>query len=48
MMEKRNIVNDRRTPKPELHRTDDDWDKKAADEFESTKGAKKVKKHKDK
>jgi len=30
-MEKRNVVNDKRTPEPELSRPDADWDKKAAD-----------------
>lgn len=42
LMEKRNVVEDRRTPKHELNRPDEDWDKTAAAEF----NPKKVKKSK--
>jgi len=30
-MEKRNVVEDKRTPEPEYSRPDEDWDKAAAD-----------------
>jgi len=33
MMEKRNVVEELRTPKQELERPDEDWDKQAADKF---------------
>jgi len=33
-MEKRNVVSEGRTPEHEITRTDDDWDKHAADAFE--------------
>jgi hypothetical protein len=32
-MEKRNVVEDRRTPDHEISRPDEDWDKQAADAF---------------
>lgn len=32
-MEKRNVVENKRTPEHELTRPDDNWDKQAADEF---------------
>jgi len=31
--EKRNVVEEKRTPKPELTRPDEHWDKDAADKF---------------
>ena len=33
MMEKRNVVQDKRTPEHELTRPDEHWDKDAADKF---------------
>jgi hypothetical protein len=33
MMEKRNVVEEKRTPDHELSRPDENWDKKAASEF---------------
>jgi hypothetical protein len=33
MMEKRNVVEDKRTPEHEISRPDENWDKKAADQF---------------
>lgn len=33
-MEKRNLVEEKRTPEHELRRADEDWDKQAAAEFE--------------
>ena len=33
-LEKRNVVEERRTPKAELHRSDEDWDKQAAAAFD--------------
>ena len=35
MMEKRNVVNEDQTPDHELKRTDEDWDKKAAEDFDT-------------
>ena len=32
-MEKRNVAEELRTPKEELDRPDENWDKQAADEF---------------
>lgn len=37
MMIKQNVVEPRRTPKPERERKDVDWDKTAAAEFKPTK-----------
>ena len=34
MMEKRNVVEPRRTPDVEIKRADDNWDKQAAAEFD--------------
>lgn len=34
-MEKRNVVEEDRTPEDELSRPDDDWDKTAADIFDA-------------
>jgi len=34
-LEKRNVVEDKRTPDHELNRSDDNWDKEAADIFKS-------------
>ena len=36
-MEKRNVVEPRRTPRKELKRPDDNWDKEAAAEFTTIK-----------
>lgn len=36
-MEKRNVVETRRTPAPEIKRADADWDKQAAAEFAEVK-----------
>ena len=33
MMEKQNVVEEKRTPDHELSRPDENWDKKAADKF---------------
>ena len=40
-MEKRNVVEPRRTPSVERKRPDQDWDKKAAAEFKPVKKDKK-------
>jgi len=42
MMEKRNVVESRRTPDHEIDRTDGDWDKEAAAEFVPPKADKKA------
>jgi hypothetical protein len=34
MLEKRNVVEERRTPGHDLHQSNEDWDKQAAEEFE--------------
>lgn len=34
-MEKRNVVEEKRTPVPEIKRADADWDKEAAAEFDT-------------
>ena len=41
-MEKRNVVEEQRTPTPEFTRSDDDWDKAAAADFHPTAAMKKV------
>ena len=33
LMEKRNVVEDKRTPEAEISRPDENWDKQAAQEF---------------
>ena len=35
--EKRNVVEQKRTPDPELNRKDEHWDKEAANEFKPVK-----------
>lgn len=42
MMEKRNVVEGKRTPDSELMRHDGDWDKKAAAEFKPAPKPKKA------
>lgn len=37
MIVKRNVVEDRRTPRHELTRKDDDWDKQAAAQFKPSR-----------
>lgn len=37
MMEKRNVVEDRRTPAHEITRKDEDWDKQAAAQFKPSR-----------